>query len=88
MDADSRDLAREALDGLFRRRVEAGMFYCAPCLVERLKRTFPLVAVQAAVADTFERPGALSVKPGGPCEACKKRRRCIGALRPGQSTRP
>jgi hypothetical protein len=56
MDVDSKDLAREALDGLFRRRAEAGKFYCAPCLVERLKRTFPLGAVQAALAATFEHP--------------------------------
>jgi hypothetical protein len=79
MDVDSKDLAREALDGLFRRRAEAGRFYCAPCLVERLTRTFPLAAVQAAMAAAFEHPGALHVEPGWPCEACKKRRPCIGA---------
>jgi hypothetical protein len=50
---DSNDLAREALDGLFRRRVEAEKVYCSPCLVARLTRTFPLAAAQAAVADAF-----------------------------------
>ena len=75
---DSNDLAREALDGLFRRRVEAEKVYCSPCLVARLARTFPLAAAQAAVADAFERPGALLIKPGGPCAACGRRRRCIG----------
>jgi hypothetical protein len=79
MGVDSKDLAREALDGLFRRRVEAEKFYCRPCPVGRLARTFPLAAAQAAVADAFERPGALRVKPGGPCAACHRRRRCIGS---------
>ena len=83
MGADNHDLAREALDGLFRRRAEAGRIYCAPCLVARLSRVFPPAAVQAAVADAFERPGFLRVKPGEPCAACKKRRRCIGAPRAG-----
>jgi hypothetical protein len=87
MGVDDKDFAREALDGFFRRRAEAGKVYCAACLVERLGRrgagAFPPAAVQAAVADTFECPGPLRMKPGGPCEACKKRRRCIGAPRPG-----
>lgn len=61
---DSKDLTREALDGLFRRRAEAGRFYCAPCLVERLSRAFPPAAVQATVADAFERPGSLRVRLG------------------------
>ena len=78
-DVDSKDLAREALDGLFRRRVEAEKFYCSPCLVERLTRTRPLAAAQAAVADAFERPGALCVKPVGRCAVCHRRRRCIGS---------
>jgi hypothetical protein len=82
MDADS-DLAREALAGSFRRRAEGGKLYCAPCLVERLKRTFPLAAVQLAVAEAFERPGTLRVTPRGPCAICQKRRRCIGAPRLG-----
>ena len=60
---DTRDLAREALYGFFRRCGEAGKFYCAPCLVERLRRTFPLAAVQAAVADAFERPGRCAGSP-------------------------
>jgi hypothetical protein len=78
MGVDSKDLAREALDGLFRRRVEAEKVYCSPCLVERLTRAFPLTAAQAAVADAFERPGALRITPGGPCAVCHRRRRCIG----------
>ena len=82
MGVDDKDFAREALDGFFRRLAEAGKFYCAACLVERLRRraagAFPPTAVQAAVADAFECPGPLRVKPSGPCEACKKRQRCIG----------
>jgi len=65
MGVASSDLAREALDGLFRRRVEAEKVYCTPCLVARLTRTFPLAAAQAAVADVFERPGALRITPRG-----------------------
>jgi hypothetical protein len=82
MGVDDKDFVREALDGFFRRPAEAGKFYCAACLVERLRRrgagAFPPAAVQAAVADAFECPGPLRTKPSGPCEACKKPRRCIG----------
>ena len=78
MGVSGRDLAREALDGLFRRRVEAEKVYCSPCLVARLTRTFPLAAAQAAVADAFERPGALRITPRGPCAVCHQCRRCIG----------
>jgi hypothetical protein len=35
MGLDDKDFAREALDGLFGHRAEAGQFYCSPCLVER-----------------------------------------------------
>jgi hypothetical protein len=83
----SRDLAREALDELFRRRVEAERVYCTPCLVARLTRTFPLAAAQAAVADAFERPGALRITPHGPCAVCHQRRRCIGTGLAGQLAR-
>ena len=83
----SRDLAREALDELFRRRVEAERVYCTPCLVARLTRTFPLAAAQAAVADAFERPGALLITPHGPCAVCHQRRRCIGTGLAGQLAR-
>ena len=79
MGVSGRDLARDALDGLFRRRVEAEKVYCSPCLVARLTRALPLATAQAAVADAFERPGALRIKPGGPCAVCRRRRRCIGA---------
>jgi hypothetical protein len=78
MGVDGNDLACEAMDGLSRRRVEAEQVYCSPCLVDRLTRTFPLAAAQAAVADAFERPGALRIKPGGPCAVCHRRRRCMG----------
>jgi hypothetical protein len=82
MGVDDKDFAREALDGFFRRPAEAGKFYCPACLVERLRRrgaaAFPPAAVQAAVADAFECPGPLRTKPRGPCEACKKPRRCLG----------
>lgn len=87
MAPDDKDFAWEALNGFFRRRGETGNFYCAPCLVERLSQrrvgAFPRAAVQAAVADAFERPGSLRVKPGEPCKACKKRRSCIGSTRLG-----
>ena len=88
MGVDSKDLVREALDGLFRRRAEAERFYCAPCLVARFSRAFPPAAVQTGVADAFERPGSLRVKLGGPCAACRKRRRCIGVSRLGPSAPP
>src|SRR5260370_29849321 len=38
MSVDDKDFAREALDGFFRRRGEAGKFYCAACLAQRLTR--------------------------------------------------
>ncbi len=91
MSVDDKDFPREALDGLFRRRAEAGKFYCAACLVERLRRrgagAFPPTAVQAAVADAFECPGPLRVKRRGSCEACKKQRRCIGVAAAYAQTR-
>jgi len=92
MAPDDKDFAWEDLNGFFRRRGQAGKFYCAACLVERLSQrrvgAFPRIAVQAAVADAFERPGSLRVKPGAPCEVCKKRRHCIGAPRREPSTPP
>lgn len=87
MGVSGRDLAREALDGLFRRRVEAEKVYCSPCLVARLTRTFPLAAAQAAVADAFERPGVLRITLRGPCAVCHQRRRCIGTGLAGQLAR-
>lgn len=79
MGVDNKDFAREALDGFFRRHVEPGTWYCAPCLTDRLARALPLTAVRAAVVDAFAQPGSLRVKPGGPCAVCHRRRRCIGA---------
>ena len=59
---DDKDFAREALGSFFRRRGEAGKFYCASCVVDRLRRrgagAFPLSAVQATVAEAFECPGS------------------------------
>jgi len=83
---DSRELARERLlEGFFRRREEAGKFYCADCLVLQLRQrgspAFSLGSVRAAVEDAFERPAGLHVTPSGACEVCKKPRRCIGAPR-------
>ena len=82
MGVDDKDFTPEALDGFLRRRAEAGKFYCAACLVERFRRrgagAFPPTAVQAAVADALECPRPLRVKPRRSCEACKKKRRCIG----------
>ncbi len=87
-----KDFAWEELNAFFRRRGEAGKFYCEVCLVVRLSQrrvgAFPRAAVQAAVGDAFERPGSLRVELGRPCEACKKRRRCIGASRQGPSAPP
>ena len=84
---DSGELARERLlDGFFRRREEAGKFYCADCLVLQLRQrgspTFSLGSVRTAVEDAFARPGGLDVKPAGPCEVCKKPRRSVGTPRP------
>jgi hypothetical protein len=86
----TRTSSREALDGFFRRRGEAGKFYCAACLAQRLMRgvgAFPPAAVKAAVADAFECPG-LRLKPRGRCGACKKARPCIGVSRAGASPPP
>jgi len=61
---DDAALTRFALlDGFFRRRDEAGKFYCATCLVGQLRArgspAFSLAAVQGAVKDAFKRPGEL-----------------------------
>jgi len=53
---DDAALARFALlEGFFRRRAEAGKFYCATCLVAQLRqrgsRAFSLASVQGAVQD-------------------------------------
>lgn len=86
---DDAALTRFALlEGFFRRRDEAGKFYCASCLVAQLRqrgsRAFSLPSVQAAVKDAFRRPGELQLKLVGTCEACQKARPCIGATRSGQ----
>jgi hypothetical protein len=71
------------LEGFFRRRDEAGKFYCASCLVAQLRQrgshAFSLASVQAAAKDAFKRPGELQLKLAGTCEACQKTRPCIGA---------
>jgi len=84
---DDAALTRFALlDGFFRRRDEAGKFYCATCLVGQLRargsRAFSLAAVQGAVKDAFKRPGELQLRLAGTCDACQKPRPCVGAARP------
>jgi len=92
MGVGDKDFAREGLDGFFRRRGEAGKFYCATCLAQRLTQrgvgAFPPAAVQAAVADAFERPGLLRLRPRGRCATCKKARPCIGVSRAGAGPPP
>jgi hypothetical protein len=85
---DDAALTRFALlDGFFRRRDEAGKFYCATCLVGQLRargsRAFFLAAVQGAVKDAFRRPGELQLRLAGTCDACQKPRPCVGAARAG-----
>jgi len=84
---DDAALTRFALlDGFFRRRDEAGKFYCATCLVGQLgargSRAFSLAAVQGAVKDAFKRPGELQLRLAGTCDACQKPRPCVGAAPP------
>jgi hypothetical protein len=84
---DDAALTRFALlDGFFRRRDEAGKFYCATCLVGQLRargsRAFSLAAVQGAVKDAFKRPGELQLRLAGTCDACQKPRPCVGAAPP------
>jgi len=81
---DDAALTRFALlDGFFRRRDEAGKFYCATCLLGQLRargsRAFSLAAVQGAVKDAFKRPGELQLRLAGTCDACQKPRPCVGA---------
>jgi hypothetical protein len=75
MDPDDKDFAREAL-----RRSTARPALSNGSASGELERC-ARAAVQAAVADAFERPGSLRVKSGGPCEVCRKRRSCIGTPR-------
>ncbi len=87
MDDDAALTRFALLEGFFRRRDEAGKFYCATCLVAQLRQrgspAFALASVQGAVQDVFKRPGELQLKLVGTCEACQKPRPCIGAARPG-----
>ena len=85
---DDAGLARFALlEGFFRRRDEAGKFYCATCLVGQLRargsRAVSLAAVQGAVRDAFKRPGELQLRLAGTCDGCHKPRPCVGAARSG-----
>jgi hypothetical protein len=77
------DFAQQELEAFFRRREERGKSYCAACLVERLARRGSRRVEPAAwttvVANAFERPNPLQVKPRGPCEACQQLRPSIGA---------
>jgi hypothetical protein len=81
---DDKDAVRNGLlEGFFRRREEAGKFYCAVCLIEQLRQrgsqAFSLASVHAAVVDAFERPGTLRIMPAGRCDACELPWPCIGA---------
>lgn len=86
MNLMGKDLAREELTHLFRRRVEAGKSYCAACLVKRLSQRFSgagaHAGVERAVADAFAHPGSLRVNPFGLCEACQQTARCLGNAAP------
>jgi len=68
-DADAALTRFALLEGFFRRREEAGKFYCADCLVLQLRQrgspAFCLGSILAAADDAFERPGALHLKPSG-----------------------
>ncbi|HYB71136.1 MAG TPA: hypothetical protein VEH80_10705 [Candidatus Bathyarchaeia archaeon] len=85
LDAEIAQTRFSLLEGFFRRRDEAGNFYCAGCLVAQLRargsRDFSLTSVQGAVKDAFARPGELQLKLVGPCAACRKTRPCLGAGR-------
>ena len=83
---DDAALTRFALlEGFFRRRDEAGKFYCGDCLVAQLRQrgsqAFSLASVQGAVKDAFKRPGELQLRLVGTCDACQQPRPCIGAGR-------
>lgn len=82
---DLTDFARQELGAFFRRREERGKAYCAACLAERLTRRGSRRVEPAAwttvVANAFERPDPLQVKPRWPCEACQQPRPSIGTPR-------
>jgi hypothetical protein len=76
--------ARAESDSFFRRREERGRFYCGVCLADQLNRRgarrITEAAWMAAIEDAFMHPGLLQVRPGRPCETCKKPRPSIGAV--------
>ena len=88
LDDDAERTRFSLVEGFFRRRAEAGKFYCATCLVAQLRqrgsRAFSLASDQAAVKDAFKRPSELQMKLVGTCEACRKPRPCVGAAGPVQ----
>lgn len=83
---DTKEFARQELDGFFRRRGEQGKFYCVACLAEQLVREgtrgiFP-AAWLASIESAFERPGTLHVELRGPCVVCQQSRPCLGVPHP------
>src|SRR6266851_9136823 len=62
----TRTSPREALDGFFRRRGEAGKFYCAACLIEQLRQrgsqAFSLASGPCGGGGCL-RAGTLRIKP-------------------------
>ncbi len=81
---------RQELEDFFRRDDERGKFYCTLCLAAQLiQHGSGRVATAAwapVVADAFEHPDSLQVKPTGPCGVCQQRLPSIGAPRPARST--
>src|SRR5712691_7117994 len=83
MGLGDKDFAREALDGFFRRRGEAGKFYCAACLAQRLTQrgvgAFPPAAVKGA--SPFNRSSVSSATTVSRSSAVKPRRSNIASTR-------
>jgi len=76
--------ARAELDSFFRRREERRRFYCSVCLADKLSqrgaRRITKAAWISAIQDAFVHPGLLFVRPGNPCDTCKKPGPSIGAV--------
>lgn len=82
---DVREFARRELESFVRRREERGRFYCALCLAAQLVQHGTGRVATAAwgpvIANAFERPDPLQVKPTGPCASCQQPLPSIGAPR-------
>jgi len=83
---DTKEFARQELEGFFHRRDEQGKFYCAACLAEQLARegTRGIVPATwlASIKNAFERSRTLHVEPRGSCAVCHQSRPCIGVPHP------